>query len=285
MIERLAIIGVGLIGGSLAMALHKSHFVNEVIGFDLDNHQLRQAQNLGVLDQVASDPCEAVREADIVVLAVPVGAVESVCLHIRDCLQASTILTDVGSVKGGVIRAVKMGLGFLPENFVPAHPIAGKERSGVAAASADLFVGRKVIITPLSRTAGEAKERVRRLWEATGSRVEEMAVDHHDRVLAVTSHLPHLLAYTLVNSLVHLGEADEIFRYGAGGLRDFTRIASSDPIMWRDICLYNADSILEILDHFEADLHEVRQAIESSDGDAMLDIFQSAKTAREQFCS
>lgn len=282
-IDRLALIGVGLIGGSLALALRQGGGCREIVGYDRDRASLERAVELGVIDRFETSACAAARTADVVVLATPVGAIETVCRALRGCLGDHAVLTDVGSVKGDVVRAVKAGFGHLPPNFVPAHPIAGKERSGVEAASADLFLGRRVILTPVAGTAPEARARVRQLWERAGGVVEEMGLQHHDEVLAATSHLPHLLAFALVGSLSRLGERDEIFRYAAGGFRDFTRIASSDPVMWRDVCLGNRDAILEVLNHFEHDLHALGEAIAAGDGARLIELFQHAKQSRERF--
>lgn len=284
MINRLVIIGVGLVGGSLALALRQSGYCREVIGVGRDRSSLQRAQVLGVVDRFELDACAAVRGADMVVLATPVGAIESVCRSLRGCLDEKAILTDVGSVKGAVVEAVQAGLGMLPARFVPAHPIAGRERSGVEAATAELYQGRRVILTPLQEGDPEACESVRGMWEAAGAVVENMAVGHHDEVLAATSHLPHLLAYTLVSSLSRLDEQEEIFRYAAGGFRDFTRIASSDPVMWRDICLHNKGPILDMLKHFGRDLVTLGEAIDAGDGDRLLSIFQRAKQTRDRFC-
>lgn len=284
MIRRLALIGVGLIGGSLALALRHAGACEEVVGYDRDRSRLQRARELGVIDRFELDACAAAHGAEIVVLAVPVGATEETCRALRGCLGEDAVLTDVGSVKGDVIRALQAGFGHLPPNFVPGHPIAGKERSGVEAADADLFVGRRVILTPLAETEPAACTQVRRMWERVGGVVEEMEVEHHDEVLAATSHLPHLLAFTLVSSLARLGESEEIFRYAAGGFRDFTRIASSDPVMWRDVCLSNRAAILDVLEHFEHDLHALGEAVEAGDGTRLLDLFQRAKQSRDRFC-
>lgn len=285
MINRLVIIGVGLIGGSLALALRNSGACREVIGVEPDIDTLQKAQNLGVIDHYVLDACAAVKGADIVVLATPVGAISSICHSLRGCLDEYTVLTDVGSVKAAVVDSVRTGLGYLPKKFVPAHPIAGLERSGVEAATADLYQGRRVILTPLAENDPNAFDIVSRMWEKAGALVEKMDMLHHDQVLAATSHLPHLLAYTLVTSLSRLNEQDEIFRYAASGFRDFTRIASSDPIMWRDICLNNKSAILQMLDHFGQDLDRLKKAIESGDDNQLLSIFQHAKHIRDRTCN
>jgi len=218
-----------------------------------------------------------------VVLAVPLGAMEALMRAIRPALDAYAVLTDVGSAKGAVLKAAGNVFDGVPENFVPGHPVAGTEYSGVEASFAELFDGRRVILTPTPRTSRAATARVRRMWEATGAEVAEMDAGHHDTVLAGTSHLPHVLAFNLVDSLARERDAAEAFTYAAGGFRDFTRIASSDPVMWRDICLANADALLVALDHFGADLEAVRRAIESRDGDVLLAVFERARAARERW--
>ncbi len=283
MIGRLAILGVGLIGGSLALALRRAHHVGEVVGAGRREDNLRRAVELGVVDRYSLDPAEAVAGADVVVLAVPLGAMEALCRRIAPVLGPATILTDVGSAKGAVVQAVRAAFGRLPEGFVPGHPIAGTEQSGVEAAFADLFYHRRVILTPLAETGLRALGEVREMWEATGAIVEEMAVDHHDHVLAATSHLPHMLAFALVDSLARLEDKHEVFRYAAGGFRDFTRIASSDPVMWRDICLANREALLEMMGRFRGDLDRLAEAVDSGDGDTLLEIFRRAKAARDAF--
>ena len=283
-IAKLAIIGVGLIGGSLARALRAAGKVQEITGYGRDRDELALAQSLGVIDNYHLDLAQAVAGAEVVVLAVPVGAIATVAAALRPCLPAQAILTDVGSTKLSVIDAVRDGYGSLPANFVPGHPIAGTENKGVAASFATLFNERRVILTPLPETAAAAVERVRQLWQWAGAKVVTMEARHHDEVLAATSHLPHVLAYTLVDALSRLSDSKEIFQYAAGGFRDFTRIASSDPQMWHDICLANREQIVKILDLFRRDLDRVQQAIAAGDGAALLRIFGDAKHARDHYC-
>lgn len=283
MIGRVALIGMGMIGGSLASALRQHKLCEEITAYDVNRKALIKAVGLKLIDNAAASPCEAVRQADVVVLAVPVGATEEICRSIQDCLPEQAVLTDVGSVKEDVVKAVERGLGFLPSGFVPGHPIAGKELSGIEAASADLFFGRRVVLTPTSETSPESLALIRQMWEGVGAVVEEMAIEYHDEVLAATSHLPHLLAFALVESLAKMGGGEDIFRYAAGGFRDFTRIASSDPTMWRDICLSNRNAILEVLNRFEDDLHELSQAIAKGDAELLLDTFRHAKRTRDHF--
>jgi prephenate dehydrogenase len=284
MIKQLTIIGVGLIGGSLARALKRAGAVDEVVGAGRDAQHLQQALSLGVVDRIETDLAVAVQGADIVVVATPVGATETVFRSIAPSLSADTILTDVGSTKASVVAAAQAAFGRLPENFVPAHPIAGTEKSGVEASFAELFEGRRIILTPTENSASQAITRVRDMWEQTGAEVVETDVEHHDDVLAATSHLPHLLAFSLVDTLAKLDAKQEVFEYAAGGFRDFTRIASSDPKVWHDICLHNSTALLKILECFEADLDKLRQAIADNDSDYLLQVFRRAKAARDQFC-
>ncbi len=280
-IHRLCIIGVGLIGGSLACALKRAGAVGEVIGAGRRAEPLRKALQLGVIDRFELALEQAVAQADMVVVAVPLGAMGAVFAALAGRLPADCVLTDVGSAKGSVLGDVRRVFGQAPANFVPGHPIAGTERSGVEAAFAELFRGRKVILTPLVETAAAALERVRQMWQLTGADVVEMGVHHHDEVLAATSHLPHMLAYTLVDTLARLDDRAEIFRYAAGGFRDFTRIASSDPQMWRDICLANRACLLDVIDLFTCDLAYLAEAIKAADSAAIMAVFERAKHARD----
>lgn len=285
MIQRLCIIGVGLIGGSLARALKAANAVGEVVGCGRDDSQLQLARQLGVVDRIETDIAAAVREAEVVVLAVPVGAMEGVLRAMAPALDTRTVVTDVGSTKGSVVEAAARVFGTVPPGFVPGHPIAGTEQSGVAASFAELYHKRRVILTPLVDTDPAALATVRAMWQMAGAEVVAMTVQHHDEVLAATSHLPHILAYTLVDTLARMEEHTEIFRFAAGGFRDFTRIASSDPRMWHDICLANRDAILRMIDRYSADLARLRGAIEQSDGNAILTTFNRAKRARDEFKS
>jgi prephenate dehydrogenase len=282
-IKRLCIIGVGLIGGSLARALRAAGYCGEVIGAGRNPVHLRQAVELGVIDRFETDPGQAVAGADVVLVAVPLGAMEGVFRAIRGHLTADTVLTDAGSAKGSVIEAARRAFGHVPDYFVPGHPIAGTENSGVAASVPELYRNRRVILTPLENTDPAAALRVRAMWEAAGAHVSEMEPAHHDAVLAATSHLPHVLAFTLVDSLARLGDREEIFAYAAGGFRDFTRIASSDPVMWRDICLANGDAIQLVIEQFIDDLKVVGKAVQEGDGERLLKVFTSAKQARDRF--
>ncbi len=281
LLNRLCVIGVGLIGGSLALALREAGAVTEIIGAGRREAPLRRALELGVIDRYELDPARAVATADMVVVAVPLGAIRPVLEVIAPQLAAAAVLTDVGSAKGCVVDDARRAFGEIPVNFVPGHPIAGTEKSGVDAAFASLFAGRRVILTPLLETEAWAHDRVRTMWQATGAEVIDMGVKHHDAVLAATSHLPHMLAYSLVESLARMDDRAEIFRYAAGGFRDFTRIASSDPVMWRDVCLANREPLLEVIDRFREDLDRLTLAIAAADGAAIEAIFQRAKHARD----
>jgi prephenate dehydrogenase len=282
-IERLCVIGVGLIGGSLARALRQAGFVSEVVGCSRNAAHLQRAVDLGVIDRFDTDPGAAVRGADMVFVSVPLGAMGSVFAAIRDSLADDAVVTDGGSAKASVVANMRTAVGGSPAWFVPGHPIAGTEQSGVEASFPELYQGRRVILTPLPETSRDAVVRVRAMWEAAGAIVNEMEVVHHDEVLAATSHLPHILAFALVESLARMSEQREIFEYAAGGFRDFTRIASSDPVMWRDICLANSEAILAMIARFDEDVARLAKAIGERDGDRLLAIFKDAKTARDTF--
>jgi len=283
MIKRLCIIGVGLIGGSLAKDLKRKGLSDEVIGCSRRRENLERARELGIIDAYELDPAKAVQGADMVVLAVPLGAMPGVLTSVRSGLDTQAVLTDVGSAKSSVLQAVQAAFGVIPENFVPAHPIAGTEYSGVEAAVDGLYEGHRVILTPVAETRPAATLRVRDMWQAVGAEVLEMDPAHHDEVLAATSHLPHMLAYTLVDMLGRMEERVEMFRYAAGGFRDFTRIASSDPQMWHDICIANRDALLGAMEHFQADLGVAIEAIRDGDGKSIKALFERAKALRDRY--
>lgn len=283
MIERLAVIGVGLIGGSLARALRASEAVGEVVGCGRSLANLELAQALGVIDRFCRSPEEAVRDADMVFIAVPLGGIAGVLERIRGHLSEQAVVTDGGSVKGSVVADAQRVFGAVPPRFVPGHPIAGTERSGVASSFPELYQNRRVILTPLPETDPEARARVRAMWEQVGAEVTEMSVAHHDEVLAATSHLPHMLAFGLVDVLARMRGNDEIFRYAAGGFKDFTRIASSSPEMWRDICIANADALSQMLARFGEEMRDLSETIRREDGDALLEIFERARAARDRY--
>ena len=299
MIKRLAIIGVGLIGGSLARAVRRAGLCEEIIGSGRDIAQLRKAVELGVIDRYDGDIASAARDADMVVIAVPLGAMEQVFRALVGHIRPDTIITDVGSAKASVVTAARNVFGEVPANFVPGHPIAGTEKNGVEASFAELFQGRRVLLTPLPHTDAHALAQVHLLWRAAGTEVIEMGVEHHDEVLAATSHLPHILAYALVDTLVRMDtgmganpdtgidasidKTEEIFRFAAGGFRDFTRIASSDPTMWRDICLANRPAIIALLERFRGDLDALTDFIRAGDSKHILAVFSRAKVARDRW--
>jgi prephenate dehydrogenase len=282
-IRRLAVIGVGLIGGSLARALRAAGVVGEVVGCGRGKANLEEALALGVIDRYTHDVAEAVSDADLVFLAVPLGAMRDAFAAMRGALPADALITDGGSAKGSVVADCRAAAPELLPRFIPGHPIAGTERNGVGASFAGLYQNRRVIITPLAENAPADVTRVRRVWEACGAEVTEMAVAHHDEVLAATSHLPHMLAFGLVDMLARMRENDEIFRYAAGGFRDFTRIASSNPVMWRDICIANRDALSPMLAAFAEEMNELATRIGTADGDALLAIFERAKAARDRY--
>ncbi|WP_210397658.1 bifunctional prephenate dehydrogenase/3-phosphoshikimate 1-carboxyvinyltransferase [Motiliproteus sediminis] len=281
-LPKLLVVGLGLIGGSFAKGLRQQGAAR-VIGFDANATELREGLRLGVIDEAADDLCAAVSAADVVMLAVPVKVMERVMAQIAPVLRPETVLTDVGSVKGNIIDVARRVFGEVPANFVPGHPIAGSEKSGVSAAKADLFAHHKVILTPMAGTDRFALKLVSDLWQRLGADVHHMDVKRHDEVLAATSHLPHLLAFSLVDTLSNDHENRDIFRYAAGGFRDFTRIAASDPMMWHDIFLANRDATLKVLDEFSAGVERLRAAIDAGDGHQLLGIFTRAKSARDHF--
>ena len=283
MIERLAIIGVGLIGGSLARALREAGAVGEVVGCGRALPNLERAVELGVIDRFDQDPSTAVAGADMVFVAVPLGAMRGVFTAIKDRLRPDAIVTDGGSVKGSVVADALAAFGRVPPRLVPGHPIAGTEHSGVEASFATLYRDRRVILTPLSETDPQAVGRVDWMWRTCGAEVSQMSVTHHDEVLAATSHLPHMLAYGLVDALARMDETDEIFRYAAGGFRDFTRIASSSPVMWRDICVANREALSAMLARFSVELTDLAQAIRLGDAATLLEVFERAKSARDRY--
>lgn len=282
MIERLCIFGLGLIGGSLALALKQAGAVGEVVGCSRNPENLKRALELGLVDRFETDPAAAVDACDMVFLATPLGAMGDVLQALKPGLANDAVITDGGSSKASVAALARAIMPERLSHFVPGHPIAGTEKSGVEAGFAELYHERRVILTPLEENAPESVERVAQMWQATGAVVETMSIEHHDKVLAATSHLPHMLAFTLVHSLAQMNEHDEIFRYAAGGFRDFTRIASSDPVMWRDICIANRAALTAMLQRFGHDLQALTAAIEQGDSDAVQELFSRAKAERDQ---
>ncbi len=280
-IPKLAVIGVGLIGGSLALALKEAGAVGEVIGIGRGRANLELALELGIVDRITSNPGEGVRDADLVFLATPVMSLEEVTGQIAGHLKPGSVLTDGGSVKGEVIRRIEP---LLPEgvHFVPGHPIAGTEKSGAGAAFSSLYRNRRCILTPTARTDNNALDLVRKVWETAGSEVVVMDVEKHDRVLAAISHLPHMVAYALVNAVGSYDRYDEnILEYSAGGFRDFTRIASSDPTMWRDIAMTNKVALVEMMELFERFFAELKEDVRRGDGDSLYEFFFRSKKNRD----
>lgn len=278
---RVGLVGVGLIAGSLGLALRQHAAVSEVVGFGRSAEPLSRAVARGAIDRYSLDAHEALSEVDIVVLGVPLGVVKPVLEQIRPALKRDVVLSDVGSAKQCVVNDVQAVFGLLPKGFVPAHPIAGTEHSGIDAAFPELFVGRRVILTPTSESDSNAVDLVTALWEAAGAEVVCMPVHKHDRMLAMTSHLPHLLAFGLVDMLAGAADHDETLRYAAGGFRDFTRIASSDPVMWRDICLGNREAVVEALAAYRDDLEKLTALVAAGDGSGIEAVFKSAKQTRD----
>ena len=283
-VQQITIIGVGLIGGSFASALKKNGCEAEIVGCGRSLENLQKGVELGIIDRFESSIDVAVRGSELILLAVPVGSINKILPQLQSAIDTGAIVTDVGSTKGSVVDAVRNAFGDVPPRFIPGHPIAGTEKSGVEAAFPELFDNRRIILTPLESSDSEALEVVRNLWLQTGAEVSEMSVQRHDAVLAATSHLPHMLAFTLVDTLANLQEHDDIFRYAAGGFRDFTRIASSDPQMWHDICLNNKDALLSIIERFQSDLQGLTQSIRDGDGDAVRKKFERAKRERDAYC-
>lgn len=282
-IRRLAIIGVGLIGGSLARALRAAGAVGEIVGCGRGRANLERAVQLGVIDRYTHDVGEAVAAADMVFLAVPLGAMRATFAAMKGHLAADAVITDGGSAKFSVVEDCRAVFGEVLPNLVAGHPIAGTENSGVEAAFAELYQNRRIILTPTEGTAPEALARVRAMWQACGGEITLMSVAHHDEVLAATSHLPHMLAFGLVDTLARMKENDEIFRYAAGGFRDFTRIASSNPVMWRDVCVANRRALGEMMSHYLSEMQELAETIERGDGEQLLEIFTRAKRARDRY--
>ena len=279
-IGHLVIVGVGLIGGSVSLSLKRAGFVRRVTGVGRSRDNLELAKRLGVVDGWTHDLAEAVRDADMVLLAVPMTAYDSVFQAMAETLPATAVVTDAGSTKQSAIEAANRHLPS-PERFIAAHPIAGTEHSGAGAAFAELFEGQHCIITPTADSDAEALTRVTQMWEVTGSRITLMDAAEHDQALASVSHLPHLVSFALVNAVRRLAPGDDPFRFAAGGFRDFTRIASSSPEMWRDIALCNGPALLQRIEALQGELSALARAVKEGDGDCLLDEFRQAKQARD----
>ncbi len=281
MLRKLLICGVGLIGGSFALAQKAAGGVGEVVGIGRSRATLDQAIGLGVIDRAADDWDDALADADLILLAMPVGQMEAVLRELAPRLSPKTLITDGGSTKRDVVAAAYRVLGDKVGQFVPGHPIAGAEKSGVAAAAADLYRGRRVVLTPLPENTPAALARVRAAWEGCGAEVSELTPDAHDRTFAAVSHLPHLLAFALVHEFAGRPDSGQLFGFAAGGFRDFTRIASSHPEMWRDICVANRAPLIEELDAYLAELLRARVMLAAADGAALQAMFGLARSARD----
>lgn len=280
MTSQITIIGVGLIGGSFALALKAAGLDATFVGYGRNELHLKKAVQLGIVDKYHMSLSEAVSGSDVVLLAAPVGANADLIPALAEVADKRCIITDAGSVKQSVVDLARASFDSM-ENFVPAHPIAGTEHSGVEAGFATLFRGKRLIITPLEQTSANALAEVQRLWEATGAIIETMTPSRHDEIFAATSHLPHLLAFTLVETLFKMDQQEEVLRFASGGFTDFTRIASSDPVMWRDICLHNSESILAAMGELQRGLTELSHAIQRKDGESIEGVFRIAKATRD----
>lgn len=285
MFKKLCLIGVGLIGGSIAKAARKQGIVDSIVAYGDEAHHvnLQQAVDLGVIDSFTADIAKALENADLVIIATPVGAFYEVAQLLLPYWNSDCIYTDVGSTKTSVVEAFSNVFGYVPVNFIPAHPIAGAEQSGVTAARDDLFSGRRLIITPLSNSDSLAISHLRQFWQSIGSSVSTMSIDHHDMVLAATSHLPHVLAFALVAMLGRKDEQKEIFKYAAGGFKDFSRIASSDPTMWQDICLANKQHIIPLIQQLKTELSSIEDLIINNQATELFETFTYARDARQRF--
>ena len=277
---KVVIFGTGLIGGSFALGLKEAGAVEEVVGFGRTPATLKAAQELGVIDRAGINPAHEIGDADIVLVATPVAQMPEIFERIVPYLGPNTIVTDGGSTKGDVVAAARAAFKGHIGKFVPAHPIAGAENSGPAAARWDLYQGKKVVVTPLEENNDERLDRVKRAWALCGADIYELTPEMHDRIFAAVSHLPHLLSFALVHELAVRPDADLFFTFAASGFRDFTRIAASHPEMWRDICLANREALLDELDSYDIKLKEIRQALSNADGDKLENIFDTARMAR-----
>lgn len=281
MIKRLALIGTGLIGGSLALALKSANYAEHIVGYNLDLTVSEQAKSRGIIDSIAETIPETIQSANVIVLAVPMGAMASVMTTLAPHLTNDMVLTDVGSVKTCVAQVAEQVLQAKHVRFIPGHPIAGTEQSGPAAALATLYQQQRVVLTPGEDADQQAVTIIEAMWQAAGAEVVRLSVAQHDAMLAATSHLPHILAFNLVSLLAQGPDADDVLNYAAGGFRDFSRIASSHPAMWRDICLTNREAILPILADYQQQLTHIQTAIEQQQGEALLTLFEQAKQMRD----
>lgn len=289
-INKLVIIGVGLIGASYALALRKAGRVRHIVGVGRSRENMQRALTLGAIDEIGADLAAALKGADVVFLAVPVGQTDPMLARISSHLDAGSLVTDAGSTKQDVIAAARLHLAGHLKNFVPGHPVAGAERSGAGAASADLFNGKNVVLTPLKETSVEAVQLATELWQACGAIVSRLSAERHDDILAAVSHLPHVLAFTLMNHLSSargepdaISGTDELLRFAGSGFRDFTRIAGSSPEMWRDICLANRETLLRQIDAYQNELAMMRVTLARNDGEALESAFAHARAVRRRW--
>lgn len=285
MFKKVVIFGVGLIGGSFALALRRAGQAAHIVGVGRSPASLERARELGLIDSVATDPAAAVDGADLILLAAPVAQTEAILSSIAAHLASQAIVTDAGSTKGDVVAAARKALGARIGQFVPAHPIAGREQHGPEAALADLYEGKKVVITALPENAAQDVETVAAAWRACGAVIHRLSPQEHDAVFASVSHLPHVLAFALVDDIAAKPHADTLFQYAASGFRDFTRIAASSPEMWRDITLANRDALLTEVDAYLVQLQSIREMIANSDGPALEQVYASARDARQQWAA
>jgi len=281
--ERVAIVGVGLIGGSFGLALKAAKRCGHVVGAGRSAANMKVAMERGAIDSFEADAGKAAANADLVLVATPVAQIEKIFLAIKPNLKPGAAVTDAGSTKRDVVAAARRALGARLAQLAPAHPIAGAEKSGAAAASAELFRGRRVVLTPLPETDAGAAEKVAAAWGACGARLSRMTPEEHDGVFAAVSHLPHVLAYALVSDIAGRPDAARLFGYAAGGFRDFTRIASSHPEMWRDICVANRDGLLREIDSYEQKLEDMKVMLQKADALALERLFSDARAARERW--
>ena len=281
--RKIAIFGAGLIGGSFALAMRRAHPGMEVVGFGRSMETLRLAKELNIIDRMGEDLGREVGTSDLVLLATPVGKMGELMERVAPHLAGNTLVTDGGSTKGDVVSAAYENLGEKVSRFIPAHPIAGAELSGPEAARADLYVGKKVVLTPLPENSGEDVLKVRKAWEACGAIVSELTPKQHDEVFAAVSHLPHLLSFALVHDIAMRSERDLLLSFAASGFRDFTRIAASSPEMWRDICLANRDALLKEIRGYADELYALYQALENNDAAKLENIFSIARDLRSNW--
>ena len=283
MLDKIAIFGVGLIGGSFALALKQAGAVRQVVGVGRRRASLERALELGIIDEIAESAADAVVAADLVLLAAPVAQTEKILREIGQALGPATVVTDAGSTKSDVVAAARRALGDKVAQFVPGHPIAGGEMNGPDAALPGLYAGKKVVLAALPENGEQQVERVAAAWRSCGASIFRLSAERHDRVFAAVSHLPHLLAYALVDDIARKPDAALLFQYAASGFRDFTRIAGSSPEMWRDITLANRDAMLTELDAYISQLQRMREMLEASDGAALEAVYANARQAREEW--